>query len=274
MPGPKIETGLPCEVNVGATIPLAVTGMPGTDVVYRWTASAGTVDPPNQAAVTYKAPAIPGDVIIRVDTEKDGVASEATLKCKVIGPTPTPTPIQGPTPTSTPSPSPTPWECTSARSTKLQTADIPGTATIDMPAPASIDLPSGSLVPAGGSYTGIPEGKYLWVFIYSRSAGLHGRYYPQTRDAVQAWQPDKTTAQGGRWSLDINFGAPHLCYEIILMAADASASRAIAEQLQKWAAAGDYTGYELGGPFSAEPPDPPGFPDGLVELASIEVKTK
>ncbi len=58
------------------------------------------------------------------------------------------------------------------------------------------------------------------------------------------------------------------------MVANAEASLAIAEQLQRWAAAKDYTGYELNGPSSAEAPDPPGFPDGLVEKASIEVKTR
>jgi hypothetical protein len=255
-------------------MPLSVTGIAGADVVYRWTASAGNVNPSDQAAVTYRAPNEPGDVIIRVDAEKDGVASEATIKCKVTGPAPTPTNTAPPTPTSTPHPSPTPWECTSSRSERLESADIPGEVTIDTLPLGTIDLPSGEPVQVGGTYSGIPEGKYLWVFIYSWNAGLHGRYYPQTRNSEEGWQPEPTNAEGGRWTLNINFGAPSLCYEIIVMVAEPAASREIAEQLERWAAAGDYTGYELDGPAFAEPPDPPGFPSGLVEKVYIEVKTK
>jgi hypothetical protein len=145
---------------------------------------------------------------------------------------------------------------------------------IDTPQQGTIDIPSGKDIQVAGSYTGIPEGKYLWVFIYSADAGLHGRYYPQTKDALNGWQPDPTTGQDGHWTLKVNFGAPNLCYEIIVVMADPEASRAITAQLKSWADVNNYAGYELNGPATADPPEAPGFPSGLVEKASIEVKTK
>ena len=274
IPSLAIVTGGPCEVALGASMPLNVTGMPGTDVVYSWTASAGNVNPPDKSAVVYTAPNTPGDVIITVVAQRGELALEAFINCQVIGPTMTPENTATLAPTLTPVPSPTLWACSSFRSEKLQSADIPGEVIINIPAQAAMDLPSGRNVQVAGSHTGIPEGHYVWVFIYSKDAGQHGRYYPQTREAVQGWQPDPTTGQNGGWDLNVNFGAPNLCYELIVMVANAEASLAIAEQLQRWAAAKDYTGYELNGPSSAEAPDPPGFPDGLVEKASIEVKTR
>ena len=181
VPVPTISSGGPCEVAVGKTLPLAVTGVPGTGVVYRWTATVGNINPPEGPAVTYIAPDEPQNVIIRVEAEKDGVTSDATINCKVIGPTPTPANTETPAPTITPIPSPTQWACTSYRSEKIQDADISGTVTINTPLQATVDLPSGKNVQVAGKYIGLPAGKYVWVFIYSAQAGLHGRYYPQTR---------------------------------------------------------------------------------------------
>jgi len=178
------------------------------------------------------------------------------------------------TPTLPPTPIPTTWPCTSYRSGKVQNGDIPGEVKIDTPLQGTIDLPSGQNIQAAGTYTGIPAGKYLWVFIYSPDAGLHGRYYPQTKDATQRWQPDPTTEPDGRWTLNVSFGAPQLCYEVIVMVADTTESQSIASQLQRWADLNNYAGYELNGPLSAEPPDGPGFPGGLVEKVSIEVRTR
>ena len=151
---------------------------------------------------------------------------------------------------------------------------MPGEVIINTPLQGAADIPSGQDVQVSGSYTGIPEGMYLWVFLYSADAGLHGRYYPQTVNALENWQPEQTTSSNGRWSIDVNFGAANLCYEVIVVIAEADASQTVADQLKTWADAADYTGYELNGPALAEPPDPPGFPAGLVEKASIEIRTR
>lgn len=179
-----------------------------------------------------------------------------------------------PAPLPTPVPTPTSWACASYRPAKVQKGDVPGEVKIDMPRQGTTDVPSGQNVQAAGSHTGIPAGNYLWVFIYSPDAGLHGRYYPQTRDAAKSWQPEPTTGQDGRWSLNVSFGAVNLCYEVIVMVADAAASQSIADQLKTWDDLKHFPGYELNGPPTAVPPDGPGFPDGLVEKASIEVKTR
>lgn len=273
IPVPTIVPGGACEGAVGVTMPLSVTGIPGTGVVYRWTVSSGNVDPSVGPVVNY-IPDTPGKVIIRVEAEMNGVTSDSTIQCTITGPTPTPTIVATLAPTLSPIPTPTSWDCTSFRSQKLQGADIPGRVTIDTPQQGTTDIPSGKEVQVGGSYTGIPEGKYLWVFIYSAEAGLHGRYYPQTKTALKGWQPDPTTGQDGRWALKVNFGAPNLCYEIIVILADKTASQSIADQLKSWDAVKNYAGYELNGPATADPPDAPGFPAGLVEKASIEIKTK
>jgi hypothetical protein len=185
-----------------------------------------------------------------------------------------PTAVPFITPTSTQAPTPTTWACTSARSQKLQTADILGQVTIDTPIQGSIDIASKQNVQVTGTHAGIPKGNFLWVFIYSPIAGSHGRYYPQTRDALQGWQPEPTTGEDGGWVLNVSFGAPNLCYEVIVIIANAAASQSIAEQLKSWADINNYAGYELNGPETAIPPDAPGFPEGFVEKASIEVKTR
>jgi hypothetical protein len=269
-----IVTGGPCEMDPGGTVPLSVTGMPGIDVVYTWTASAGNVNPHDKAAVTYTAPSTPQDVIITVMAQKGDVASDATIKCKVIGSTQTPVNTPTLAPTLTPSPVPTSWACTSYRSQKLEDENVPGEVKIINPKQGTADLPSGKDVQVAGSYAGLPVGKYLWIFIYSADAGQHGRYYPQTRSALNGWQPEPTTGPDGGFTLKVNFGAPKLCYELIVMLADAEASQSIADQLMSGAAVNFYTGYELNGPSTAESPNAPGLPGGLVEKASIEVKTK
>lgn len=270
-PSLTIVPARPCELSPGGTIPLSASGMPGSGVVYRWTATAGTVIPPDKDIAIYTAPNTPGDVIIKVVAERDGVISEGIITCTVIG---LPMVTETPVPTATASPSPTPWECVSVRQEKLQSADIPGEVTIDTLLQGSTGVLSRQDIQLGGTYTGIPEGKYLWVFIYSPIAGLHGRYYPQTRDALQSWQPEPTTGNDARWSTSVSFGAPNECYEVIVMLAEKEASQAIADQLLSWAKINHFPGYELNGPETAVPPDAPGFPDGLVEKASIEVRTK
>jgi len=273
IPQLAIVTGGPCQLTPGNTLPLSVTGIPGTDVAYRWLATRGNINPPNNAAVTYTAPNTPGDDIITVVAQKGDTALQATITCKVIGPTLTPVKNATIPPTFTPIPSSTAWACTSYRFPKVQDIDIPGDVKIEIP-PQGTDIPSGRNVLVAGTHTGIPAGKYLWVFVYSPQAGTHGRYYPQTKDAINGWQPEPTTWQDGLWSLDVNFGAPDECYEVIVMLANATTSQSIADQLQAWATINNYTGYELDGPPSTDPPDAPGLPDGLVEKASIEVKTK
>jgi len=270
MTGPIIDTGGPCTVNVGEKLPLVVSGISDAGFTYRWTATSGKVEPQEGPAVNY-IPSEPGAVIIRVEAQKDGVSLPATINCTVTGPTATP---ETPTPVSSPTPLPTKWACTSYRSEKIGTAEVPGEVKIDPLLSGITDIPSKQDVQVNGSYTGIPEGMYLWVFLYSADAGLHGRYYPQTKDAVKGWQPDPTTGQDGLWTLKVNFGAPNLCYEIIVVMANAEASQSIAAQLKSWANVNNYAGYELNGPATADPPDAPGFPEGLVEKASIEVRTK
>ncbi len=275
-PGPvlSIITGGPCELTPGQTMPLAVSGMPGTEVTYRWTASKGIVDPPDNAAVNYVAPDTPGEVIIRVVAQKGEIAAETTITCEIVGPSPVPVDTATPTPIATLTPIPTAWECTSARSQKLQTADIPGEVSIDTPLQGAANVQARQNVQVSGMHTGIPAGKYLWVFIYSSIAGLHGRYYPQTRDALQNWEPEPTNGQDGRWSLNVNFGSSNECYEVIVILAEPPASKSISDQLKAWADIRYYAGYELNGPVTAVPTAAPGFPDGLVEKASIEVKTR
>lgn len=270
----SIITGGPCELTPGQTMPLAVSGMPGTEVTYRWTASKGIVDPPDNSAVNYVAPDTPGEVIIRVVAQKGDLAAEATITCKVVGPSPVPVDTATPIPTATLTPIPTAWECTSARAQKLQTADIPGKVTIETPLQGATNIQARQNVQVSGTHSGISAGKYLWVFIYSSIAGLHGRYYPQTRDALQNWEPEPTTGQDGRWSVNVNFGAANECYEVIVILAEPGASKSIADQLKTWADLRYYAGYELNGPVTAVPTAAPGFPDGLVEKASIEVKTR
>jgi hypothetical protein len=264
--GPVIDTNNPCEVNVGENLPLVVSGISEAGFTYQWTATSGRVEPTEGPAVNY-VPSEPGAVTIRVEAIKDGTSLTATINCTVKGPTPTPE-----TPTAAPSPTlaPTQWACTSYRSEKIQGADIPGQVTINTPPQGSSAIQSRKDVEVAGSHTGLPADTYLWVFLYSKDAGLHGRYYPQTRDAVKGWQPDATTGADGLWSVKTNFGAPDLCYEIVVMAADAETSQSIRDQLQKWAA-NDYAGYEL---HEDDSDEAPGLPAGLVEKASIEIMTK
>ena len=285
VPVPKIVlSSSECKLGPGETTPLAVTGVPGSNVEYSWSASAGNIIPPNGSAVTFNAPSAPGDVIIQVVAKIGDVTSDGMIICKVVAPptveptitnTPIPTNTLVPIPTEIPTPVATAWACTSFRTEKIQTGnDAVGEIKFDTPLQGAFDIPSKQDIQVLVTYTGIPADMYLWVFIYSPDAGSNGRYYPQTKDALKGWQPAPTSGQDGHWSLKINFGAPHLCYEVVMVVADAPASQSIAVQLQKWAAVNSFAGYELNGPVSADPPNAPGFPGGLVEKASIEVKIK
>jgi len=107
---PTIVSSRPCNGLVpGETIPLAVTGVPGTGVVYSWSASPGTVSPTDGMTVTYTAPNIGGDVFIQVvAAQKDGTTSQGRITCKVLTtPIPPPTVTDTPFPTLTYTPSPT-----------------------------------------------------------------------------------------------------------------------------------------------------------------------
>jgi len=273
-----------CELAPGDKTPLAVTGVPGANVEYSWSASAGNIIPPNGPAVTFTAPSAAGDVIIRIVARIGNDTSDGMIICKVVAPptlpptvtvAPLPTDTLVPIPTQTATPAPTLWACTSFRTEKIQKGNnIDGEIKFDTPFQGTQNIQSKQDVQVAVTYTGIPAGMYLWVFIYSPDAGEHGRYYPQTKDAAKGWQPDPTTGANGRWTLKVSFGAPHLCYEVVVLVGDAKASRSIADQLQKWAILNNFPGYELSGPVSADPPNAPGFPDGLIEKASIEVKTR
>jgi len=275
-PDPIIFTIGSCdELAPGAQIPLAVTGVPGSGIVYTWSASAGVFSPPVGMNVLYTAPSAGGDVIITVVAEKGGQTSDAMITCTVIAPAPLPTDTPPPAtlaPTLPAIPTATKWTCTSYRPQKpIEKGNIPGEVKIDKPAQGAMDIPARASVQAAGTSTGIPEGKYLWLFVYSQKAD---RYYPQTMDALTGWQPDPTTGQDGGWLINISFGAPQECFEVIVMVAELSASQSIADQLEAWAAVNTYSGYKLNGPSSANPPESPGFPDGIVEKASVEVWAK
>jgi hypothetical protein len=93
IPIPIIGPGRLCMLAPGETLPLAVTGVPGTGITYSWSANAGLVVPPDSPTVNYTAPETPGDVIIKVVAQKDGQTSEGMIYCKVVAPPVTSTPI-------------------------------------------------------------------------------------------------------------------------------------------------------------------------------------
>ena len=108
VPIPTIVPSRPCTLSPGAAIPMAVMGVPGTGVTYSWSASAGTVSPLDGPTVTYTAPNIAGDVIIRVVAQAGGQTSTGLITCRVEAtPTPNPTATYTPSPTATYTPSPT-----------------------------------------------------------------------------------------------------------------------------------------------------------------------
>lgn len=152
IPIPTIVPGRPCELSPGATIPLAVTGVPGTGVVYSWSASAGTVIPPDGPTVAYTAPNMvgAGDVIIRVVAQKGDQTSTGMITCKVVvTPTPIPTATYTPFPTATPTPSPT------ATSTPTPSRTPPPTTPPTSPPPLCEGSTSSELI--GKAWAGTPE---------------------------------------------------------------------------------------------------------------------
>ena len=132
IPVPAIVPAHPCKLQPGETIPLVVTGVPGTDVVYGWSASSGMVVPPDRSTVNYTAPETAGDVIIKVVAQKGGQTSEGIITCNVVAiPTITPTPTEtmappviptntpAPTLTETAAPTFTPSPCQGSSSSDL-----------------------------------------------------------------------------------------------------------------------------------------------------------
>jgi hypothetical protein len=126
IPVPTIVPGRACELSPGATIPLAVTGVPGTNVVYSWSATAGIVIPPDGPTVTYTAPNMAGDVIIRVVAQIGSQTSTGIINCKVVAtPTPNPTVTYTPSPTATHTPSPTATSTPTPSRTPIPTTPPP-----------------------------------------------------------------------------------------------------------------------------------------------------
>ena len=106
---PTIVLGRPCTLSPGQTIPLAVTGVQGSGIIYEWNPSAGTVTPPTGEAVQFTAPSVAGQVIIKVTAKKDNNTSDGTIICNVEAtPTPPPTVTNTPRPTDTLAPTYTP----------------------------------------------------------------------------------------------------------------------------------------------------------------------
>jgi hypothetical protein len=93
IPIPTIGPGRSCMLAPGETLPLAVTGVPGTGITYSWSASAGLVVPPDSPTVNYTAPGTPGYVLIKVVAQKDGQTSDGMIVCEVVAPPVTSTPI-------------------------------------------------------------------------------------------------------------------------------------------------------------------------------------
>jgi len=78
----------PCKLAPGESLPLAVTGVSGSSVTYRWSASRGNVTPSNGPSVLYTAPNMGEDVIIKVEVKKDGQTLAGEINCVVLTDTP------------------------------------------------------------------------------------------------------------------------------------------------------------------------------------------
>lgn len=158
IPIPTIVPSRPCTLSPGATVPLAVTGVPGTGIVYSWSASAGTVIPPDGPTVAYTAPDMAGneDVIIRVVAQNGGQTSTGMITCKVVvTPTPIPTVTYTPSPTATHTPSPTATSTPTPSRTPPPTTAPPTSPPPTSPPPLCEGSTSSELI--GKAWAGTPE---------------------------------------------------------------------------------------------------------------------
>jgi hypothetical protein len=117
---PTIIPARPCDLEPGGTIPLAAMGVPGNNIIYSWSASAGLIVPLNGPTVNYTAPETAGSVIIKVVAQKGDQTSEGIITCNVVAiPTATSTETPVPTPTETMVPTFTPSPCQGSSSSEL-----------------------------------------------------------------------------------------------------------------------------------------------------------
>jgi hypothetical protein len=114
-------------------------------------------------------------------------------------------------------------------------------AQIDSPDHCATELPAGTPITVRGSGEDVPDGAFLWLFVYAPS----DRYYPQCDDALQGFC-SANPAQGV-WDVRTLLGQPN-CRErfhIVLIEIDEDGNEFVTDMVRVWAAAGDYRGFTV-----------------------------
>lgn len=150
-------------------------------------------------------------------------------------PSPTATPIP---PTRTPTQ--TAIVCLSTR-TPLAGTTFGGTVTIDGPGFCSTTHSPGTPINTTGTYTGIPQGTVIWVFVYPPN----GPYYPQSPNACSTPIAPPPAQSAGTWNVPSYLGDlndPPKPFDIVVALADQATSNWIGGKLHEDCVNGDYDG--------------------------------
>jgi len=251
VPIPTIMPSHPCELVPGATIPMAVMGVPGTGIAYSWNASAGTVTPPDGPTVVFTAPNVGGDVIIRVVAQRGNETSTGMITCKVlVTPSPSPTITVAPSPTPTPAVNLTPMAEPKAASTLTLTAWITN--------PLANSQVAQFTTVTGGYSADLTED--IWIFVQDSG----GRYYPATMFLHQ--ETDDCKVEGvvkrdGQWEMPALFGdskSVGKAFNILLTTASPAASQLISEKQRTFCLIRDFPGFQT-------------LPDGITVIQRVKV---
>ncbi len=120
-------------------------------------------------------------------------------------------------------------------------------------------LLAGSPIPVSGVVANVPEGAYLWVFVYAGN----DRYYPQCNHALGG--DCGVITQNGQWSVTVYLGRKGVKehFHLALVELDQAANDEITQRMKEWARSGFFPGMAI----SELDPYP------IRELDAIQVET-
>lgn len=127
------------------------------------------------------------------------------------------------------------------------------------PKNCQIGLPAESSIPVIGDATNIPQGVYLWVFVYTANA----RYYPQCNNAIEGHCG--VDFNGDTWSVTAYLGRAGIKehFHLVLVETDNEGNEFLTEAMKRWAKLGFFPGFTTSEMSLYE----------IKELDSIQVET-
>ena len=243
------------EVQVGESVAIVAGVEPLEKLDLKWSVSGtaeGKLNTDTGEQVVYTAGKEGTDIVVAEGTTASGAPVKQTVTLTVLGepvaevpPTPTPQPptdTPSLTPTETPTPMPQPPtpipECESFRPRLQGAADFAGEVEIKTPDNCTTGLPTETIIPAAGTYEGIPDDVDIWMLVYPPNL----LFYPQLLNACEG---ANMIWGDGKWQVPVYLGAkggdPEW-FDIVVVLVDQETSQFFSDWGRQGCRSGQYLG--------------------------------